>query len=993
MGKWLAVLAVACGCVYAQVNQDQLARHRNLGKAFFENPTTGPQAVEEFRKALALSGADRDRMNLGLAMNKAGMVKEAMAELERVQKSSPQLPHTWFNLGILYNREGRPEDAARQFEQLIKLAPKEPIAYHNLGVAYSHSNREPQAIKAFEMAAQINPDFAAPHFQLYNIHRLADRPNDAAREIKTFLALKKVMEENDSSEDPEWCDFGEIYDPLNDTRPPRAPAPVWEATSLNRKLTPAGSGIAVFDLLGAGQADALVWSAEGITVLRRGREPVANTGLETLRGVLHVATGDLDNDALPDLAVVTAKETFIYANRKGRFERLRAIPGSFDSAVWLDFDRDYDQDLILLGAESRLYRNQGADGFADVSSRFPFVPGHALRAEVFRLVPDTKAIDLRVFYQDGSSVLYRDGLMGRYRAEKTAAVPPPAPPAGIAAAAWAAADFDADGRDEILSVAPDGSLSLYRNRAPRQNWIRVHLTGTKNLKLGFTAEIEIKAGLLYQKKMYFGVPLSFEFENLPEVDTVRITWPNGLMQNEAHQVAGKSYSYKEAQRLSGSCPMIWTWNGSGFEYITDVLGVAPLGASSGDGEIFPVDHDEYVFIPGDKLRREGNHYEVRITEELAEISYLDQVRLFAVDHPAGTDIFTNEKFKGPPYPEHRLFGVSRRIAPVRATDHRGASVLDLVARRDQRYPTSFRRTEAGTAEPWSLTLDFGRAAADNRAILVLHGWVDWADGSTFLGAAQQKGLSLQTPSLQVKDAAGRWQTVIEDMGLPAGKPKTIVVDLTGKFLSDSREVRILTNLCLYWDEIFLSEETGAPLQHTTELKLASADLRFRGFSPATIHPQRLQPETFTYSNPSPTSMWNPTPGLYTRFGDVTPLLAKEDDRLVIMGSGDEARLLFDASALDDPPAGWRRDYLLLVDGWAKDSDANTAFSQSVEPLPFHGMSAYPYPATERHPDPDYHREWNTRPALRLMPELTRRPTSAPARVRPPRPASGSPALP
>ena len=40
--------------------------------------------------------------------------------------------------------------------------------------------------------------------------------------------------------------------------------------------------------------------------------------------------------------------------------------------------------------------------------------------------------------------------------------------------------------------------------------------------------------------------------------------------------------------------------------------------------------------------------------------------------------------------------------------------------------------------------------------------------------------------------------------------------------------------------------------------------------------------------------------------------------------------------------GWKREFILKVDGWAKDRDANTAYSQTVEPLPFHAMSAYPY---------------------------------------------------
>jgi hypothetical protein len=238
-----------------------------------------------------------------------------------------------------------------------------------------------------------------------------------------------------------------------------------------------------------------------------------------------------------------------------------------------------------------------------------------------------------------------------------------------------------------------------------------------------------------------------------------------------------------------------------------------------------------------------------------------------------------------------------------------------------------------------------------------------------MAASQADPKGLMLPSLQVKDAAGRWQTVVADMGMPAGKPKTVAVDLTGKFLSSSREVRLVTNLCIYWDEIFLSETSAAPDVRLTPLDPASAELRYRGFSTPTIHPMRTQPEAFDYHRPLELPMWNPTPGLYTRYGDVLPLATAVDDRLILMAAGDELVLRFPA-ALPPLAAGWRRDFLLLVDGWAKDADANTAFPNSVEPLPFHGMSAYPYPPSERFPDDALHREYraryNTRPAFRLI---------------------------
>ena len=142
----------------------------------------------------------------------------------------------------------------------------------------------------------------------------------------------------------------------------------------------------------------------------------------------------------------------------------------------------------------------------------------------------------------------------------------------------------------------------------------------------------MKAGQLYLRKRYDGEPLLFDLRGYKEADTVRITWPNGLIQNEIHQAANKPYSYKEAQRLSGSCPMIWTWNGREFQFLTDVLGIAPLGASSGDGSYFPVDHDEYVQIPAAALSEKDGALEIRMTEELSEVSYIDQLQLFALDH-------------------------------------------------------------------------------------------------------------------------------------------------------------------------------------------------------------------------------------------------------------------------------------------------------------------------------------------------------------------------
>jgi tetratricopeptide (TPR) repeat protein len=930
---------------------DTLQRHRNLGKAFYENPTTHAEAIAELKKALDLAPDSLpEKLNYALALLRGGRAPEAVALLQDVQRRDPALPHTWFNLGLYYKQNNELDQATVQFERLVKLAPEEPIAHYQLGTLYRAEGHTDRAAPEFERAAQLNPLLAAAHFQLYNLYRTTGRQPDAARELAIFQKLKKDAEGAAVPEDVDWCTFAEIYDP------PRKATPVAAPTEFDDKTLGPATGMLAIDSTGAGQTDLLTWSASGVQLYRRGTELVADSGLGAVKSPLFVAAGDFDNDGLMDLCVLTDAGPHLYRNVKGRFQPLEsALPQRrFETAVWLDYDHDYDLDLVLLGERPALMRNQGSAGFADRTEDFPFAAGRPTSAFKLRVVPDSKAFDLAVFYDGRAPVLYRDQLGGRYLATPYDGPPP-------------SSEIDGDFRARIV----DGKAHVLLPRGKsNSHWIRIQLTGVKSLKLAQDAEVEIKAGELYRKQTYEGVPLRFDVGSYPVVDVVRITWPNGLIQNETNQAADKSYKYEEAQRLSGSCPMIWTWNGREFQFVTDVLGVAPLGASDGEGSYFPVDHAEYVQIPA--MQPRNGRYEVRITEELSEVSYIDQVELIAVDHPAGEEVFTNEKFKSPPYPEFRLYSAKRRVYPATASLG-GENVRDLILKKDQRYPDRFPRTELGRAGLHTLELDFPGAPADS--VLLLNGWVDWPDGSTFRAAAQEHKGGLTLPYLQMQDAAGHWVTVNDDMGMPAGKPKTIAVPL--HWIASSRKLRIVTDLCVYWDEIFLSESAAPPDARLQTARLRAAELHFRGFSASRIDPARKQPDTFLYGRVEPASFWNPTPGLYTRYGDIRPLLGGVDDRYAIMGSGDEMTLYFDIPA--PAPAGWTREFLLKVDGWAKDRDPNTAFSATVEPLPFHGMSRYPYPAGERYPDDaaheQYRREYNTRPALRLLRPLTSRATN------------------
>ncbi|MEO8051944.1 MAG: FG-GAP-like repeat-containing protein [Acidobacteriota bacterium] len=988
-------------------DQGQLSHHRNLGKAFYENPTTQREAVVEFREALALApNSVRERINYGLALLRADDTKAGVAELQKAQKLAPAIPHTWFNLGIALKKQGDLDGALSQFEGMARLVPDEPIIHYQIGSILKYHQDLTAAVREFELARNLNPQLAAPHYQLYGLYRQLKRPEDSAAELHIFQDLKKQQEGAAVPEDTEWSFYAEIYDPLDAPPMPPLMPPVYRSERI-ASLDLGTPGVAAIALDGGTRPSLLAWSGGKVALFRDGKALVADSGLEALDDVVWVAPGDFDNDGLPDLCIITRQGAVLYRNVNGTFRRHSEMAtGSFRQAVWMDYDHDYDLDLFLIGDDSRLMRNNGEIGFSDETKRFPFVAGRALSATRFDLEPDTPGFDLVVSYQDRPGVLYRDRLAGSYEAVAIDRLPAgatylaardsnrdgrtdltsepgllllnragkfeAAESTTIDSGAYTLADFDGNGRLERARIDKDGTLFLDHDAASNYgNWIEVALAGVKNLKSAIGAKVEVKAGMAYEKQTYQGVPLVFRLGPQNEVETVRITWPNGLIQNELKQPINKLVAIKEAPRLSGSCPMIFTWNGDRLVFITDVLGVAPLGA----GQFFPVDHDEYVSIPGESLKERDEAYEIRLTEELHEVSYLDQIKLQVLDHPAATEIVTNEKFKSPPFPEFRLFGGERRVYPVQARDSNGADVLRTLQRSDSKYPDSFRRNAAGVADLHHLDLDFGAAAPSNHAVLVLNGWVDWADGSTFV-SAEQEHRNLIFPYLQVKDAAGNWKTVVEDMGIPSGKPKSMAVNLTAKFLSAAREVRIVTNLCVYWDEIYLLENDAPPTARLTTAAMLSADLHFRGFSKATIHPLRKQPEQFDYQTVSGTSMWNPTAGNYTRYGAVQSLLQEPDDVMVIMGAGDEVRLRFSVRGLPPLPSGWKRDFLLLVDGWAKDADANTAFSQTINPLPFHGMSRYPYPPGEHYPKDQIHqnylREYNTRPALRLTQPLRQR---------------------
>jgi Tfp pilus assembly protein PilF len=707
------------------------------------------------------------------------------------------------------------------------------------------------------------------------------------------------------------------------------------------------TGAWAFDVDLDGDLDIVLGASNGDPIVLRNNGDSTFAVIEPFHGINGLkafSSADLNGDSAPEVAMIDRDGGLhLFDNQRLGQYRPRPTPtnlrGSFEAVIAAATanatENNAAMDFILLRNDGAIMRLSDS---AEIARATP-VPSPALIAADF---DNNGSMDLLAGRE-----IFMGGTKGFTRL-----------PARVDLASPDVADLNGDGRLDLIGISPDGVRSLMNRGTKNYHWQNIQVRaanarGDQRINsFGIGGEIEIRAGLLTQTQPVTSPVLHFGIGDQTEVDVARIVWPNGVAQAEFALHADREI--RSVQRLKGSCPWLFAWDGKQMSFVKDGSPWSPaLGLHINAQVVAGIyQTQEWFKIPGESLKPRDGYYDLRITAELWETYYIDHYSLLVVDHPEGTEVYADERFSVPP-PPLKIFTTAESHPFASAHDDRGEDVSATVHDEDRKYLDTFGRGpyQGLTRDHWvELELPPAADPANGPLYLLASGWVHPTDATVNIAIGQNSIAQPEGLSIEVPDEYGIWKAARKGLGFPAGKMKTVVLDLTGIFKTKApRRLRLRTNLEIYWDK--LAWAAAAPDHNrVTHLNLAGAELRYRGFSVVSAA-NESSPELPDYNKIMSTGqIWHDLEGYATRHGDVRELLEKIDDRMVIANAGDEVRLRFTAPP---PPSGWKRDFVMVADGWIKDGDLNTTFSKTVLPLPYHGMKDYTAPPGRLEDDPAY----------------------------------------
>jgi tetratricopeptide (TPR) repeat protein len=710
------------------------------------------------------------------------------------------------------------------------------------------------------------------------------------------------------------------------------------------------TGAWAIDVEADGDMDILLGTHQGPPVVLRNNGDGSFTAIQPFAGISGLrgfAWVDLDGDGNPDAALIDGSGALhFFHNQRGGLFRELALPNSLPhvkAVTVADVGGAGTLALVALEETGALVAITNAEQWKVAQlGNTPQLAGE-VRLHAADL-DNNGAVDLLLAPvqpnagdPDGALVWLGNG------GQKFTPLSQPVGPARV----FDVADVNGDGRLDLLGLSAAGQAQQALNQGSKTYQWQIlrprarQATGDQRINsFGIGGEMELRSGLMLQKQPITAPQLHFGLGEQGGADVVKILWPNG-MENAEFALKADQEVLTE-QRLKGSCPFLFAWNGKQFGFVKDAV---PWGSaiglqidSVGSSKIAAT--EEWYKIGRDQLAPHDGYYDLRITGELWETYYYDYLKLMVVDHPVGTEIFTDERFVVPPV-KLAMTAVAPPHPIAKATDDRGEDVTEIVSKLDGRYLDTFGRGQyQGLTREHFVEIDLGNdVPASGPLWLIAKGWVHPTDSSVNVAISQGSQQKARSLSLEVPDGHGGWRTAKANLGFPAGRKKTCLIDLENVFLPGTpHKLRLRTNLEVYWDSIEWAQGLPDAQLKVTRLDPSLADLHYRGYS--VVHQANASsPELPDYNRiASSRQIWRDLEGYYTRYGDVRELLAGIDDRYVIMNAGDEITLRF--AEQPPPPTGWVRDYVIAGDGWIKDGDYNTVDSRTVQPLPYHAKTQY-----------------------------------------------------
>ncbi|MFC5861417.1 FG-GAP-like repeat-containing protein [Acidicapsa dinghuensis] len=699
-------------------------------------------------------------------------------------------------------------------------------------------------------------------------------------------------------------------------------------------------------------------------------------------GVRQFVWADLNGDGNPDAALIDgAGHLHVFLNQRSGNFREEAVPSEVvqvKAIAAADLDHAGPMSLAVVRSDGQLESmNLPAENGAWATAKVNdvTVPADFLSGDLTLSVGDfdnNGAIDLLIASTSARQEpqLWLQSKAGHFQRIDTKV---------DGSTTIAAADVEGNGRLDLLTVSTNGEPLLWANQGTKgYHWQTIRprarqTTGDQRVNsFGVGGEIEIRSGLLPQKQTIMGPELHFGLGTQTGADVARIIWPNGSVRAEFALKADQAVLTE--QRLKGSCPFLFAYNGKEMAFVKDTV---PWGAAIGlrINAIGPAKvgaTEEWYKIRGDQLVPHDGYYDLRITGELWETYYYDSLWLMAVDHPAGTEIYTDERYQIPAV--KLAITTTEEPHPIaKAVDDSGKDVTGILSKLDGTYLDNFGRGQyQGVTRDHYVEIDLGQDFPERGPVwLIAKGWLHPSDSSLNIAMGQGHHEVPRPLSMEIPDRNGDWKTVKNNLGFPAGRNKTCLFDLTGLFPPGTpHKLRLRTNLEIYWDSIEWAKGVPSTTEKVTRLETTRADLHYRGYSE--IHQANASsPEIPDYEHlASTTQIWRDLSGYYTRYGDVRELLSSIDDRYVIMNAGDELSLRF--AALAPPAEGWVRDYVIAGDGWIKDGDYNSTFSSTVLPYPYHARKEYDQPPRKLEDEWVYRhhpQDWQTYQTRYVTPEI------------------------